>query len=321
MTKVRFIFYILFWVTICFGLELQAFANTPQTAALAMMDEEKFALAAEHLESSLTTSLLKSEVQEIHHVLGYCYEQLEKWEQAAEHFQMTTSPRYILADYAIYHLARAYQKSEDYANAITWYQRLIERYPQSFRLSDAKYGIARGYLQQEDYTNALEYFSQLATDKKSGYVRKATYGQAQSYEGLEKWKEGLRAYQRLIDADTSDQVARNALEQIQRLTKAHPGVKITRSQHMAYGMVLYNHGKFKDAISELQTVTAETKRDKLAGKATYYMGRAYHRQRKYDLAIKEYNKVSSLYPASGYLTRSHFPSYLCNRVFVELKPH
>ena len=312
MEQTRFIFFILFWVTIYLHLEPQAFPNTPPRAALAMMDEENFALAAEHLESLVTTSRLKSEVQEIHHLLGYCYEQLEKWEQVTEHLQMATSPHYILADYAIYHLARAYQKSKDYANAITWYQRLIERYPQSFHLFAAEYGIARGYLQQEDYANALEYFSQLATNAKSGYVRNATYGQAQAYEGLEKWKKALHAYQHLIDADTSDQVARNAFEQLQRLTKSHPDFRITRSQHIAHGMLFYNRGKFKDSIPKFQAVAAG-KKDKLAGKATYYIGRAYHRQRKYDLAIKEYNKVSALYPASGYLTRSLYQTTICYR--------
>jgi len=81
---------------------------------------------------------------------------------------------------------------------------------------------------------------------------------------------------------------------------------------MTHAMVRFNRGQLTSVRSELRK-TAAGHKDKITARATYYIGRAYHRQRKYDLALKEYGKVVSLYPASGYLTRALYQSTLCYR--------
>ena len=276
------------------------------------MEEEKFVSAAKHLESLVRDPVPELNTHEIHHTLGYCYEKVQKWDQAAKHYEMAVSSRYILADYVIFRLAQIHQERENHAKAIAWYQQLIERHPQSPHVFDAKYEIASVYLKQDKHLNTIEFTSQLIANEGSDYVRRATYLQAQAYEGLGKWEDALRAYQRLIDAGNSDGIAREALTQIQRLAKARPRLEITRSQRVTHGMVLYNHGRFTDAIAIFRAV-APRKDDKLTGQAVYFTGRAYHRRRKYDLAIREYNKVVTLYPTSNYLTRALYQITICYR--------
>ena len=297
----------------------KAFASSAKAEALLLVDQRSYKQAAERLESLLQVSRDSNQIeeseltlQEIHHVLGYCYEKLKDWTKATEHYQEAVSPDYNLADYAIYRLATSYQQLEDDSNAIAWYQRLINEQPQNFRLAKAKFEIAKMYQKQEAYAKALDYLSGLIADKRSGYVRQATYEKAQVYEGLQDWQTALVTYQGVIDASASDKIAQNALERIQQLIKEHSDLKVTRSQRMTHGMVLYNRGKRTDAIKEFRKVTKGHK-DALTGKATYYIGRSYHRQRKYDLAIKEYNKVVSRYPASDYLTRALYQTTLCYR--------
>ena len=112
-------------------------------------------------------------------MLGYCYEKLKDWTKATENYQKAVSLDYNLTDYVIYRLAASYQQLEDDSNAIAWYQRLINEQPQNFRLAKAKFEIAKMYQKQEDYAKALDYLSGLIADKRSGYVRPATYEKAQ----------------------------------------------------------------------------------------------------------------------------------------------
>ena len=293
-------------------LELPVFANPLLNEALVLMEKEKFVPATTHLESLVRTSPPELNTHEIHHTLGYCYEKLKKWDRAAKHYEMAVSSSYILADYAIYRLAQIHQERENHEEAIAWYQRLLEKYPQSHRVFDAKYEIASVNLKQGKHTKAIELSSQLIANERSDYFRRATYLQAQAYEGLRKWQDALRAYQRLIDTVNSDGIAREALTQIQRLAKAHPRLTITRGQRVTHGMVLYNHGEYTDAIAMFRTV-APKKDDKLTGQAVYFTGRAYHRRRKYDHAIREYDKVVTLYLGSNYLTRALYQTTLCYR--------
>ncbi len=312
MKSVHFICNTLAWFLVWFSADFELLANAPSNVGLEMMDDRAFVRAAEYFESAVEIAPSRSEAQEIHHVLGYCYEQLEKWEQAFEHFELATAPEYILADYAIYRLARGYTKNEDHRAALSWYNRLVDRYPESFLRSRVQYEIVRTYLKQEDYSNALKYAAELLKNKQGVYARKTSYEQAKAFEGVENWEEAICTYQSIIDLDASDDLARKAFEQIKKLVKVHPNIEITRGQRMVHGMVLYHHGRFKDAITAFQEV-AINKKDRLTGRAIYYLGRAYHRQRKYDLAIQEYNKISASYSDSRYLTRALYQTTICYR--------
>ena len=308
----RFLDILFICLALYFSLELPVLGASSLNEALTLMENEKFTSAAKRLESLIRAPAPELDLHEAHHALGHCYEKLKKRNLAAKHYEMAASSSYILADNAMYRLAQIHQERENHAEAVAWYQRLVEQHPQSHYQFDAKYGMARGNLRQGKHANAIELSAQLIADERSDYVRRATYLQAQAYEGVRKWDEALRAYQRLIDADKSDGIARDALRQIQRLAKAHRTLKITRSQRVTHGIVLYNHGRFADAIALLRKV-APKKDDKTTGQAVYFIGRAYHRQRKYDLAIREYNKVVKLYPSSDYLTRALYQTTLCYR--------
>ena len=300
------------FVSVC--VPSHTLANSTFTDALALVEKENYLQAAQRLESLLQipSGKLSAEKQEIHHVLAYCYERQKKWAEAIEHYQKAVSQNYDLADYGLYHLAKSYQQMEDYPNAVIWYQRLVNRHPQSFHIAEAKYEIAHIYREQGEYAKALEVFSPLITNSQSGYVRRAMYESAKAYEGLQSWEEAQLTYQQLIDANAGNQTAKEALAQLQRLIKRHPALQITRSQRMMHGMVLYNHRQLREARPQFREV-ARGHKDMLTGRATYYIGRSYYGQRKYDLAIKEYNKIVSLYPASGYLTRALYQTTLCYR--------
>ena len=290
----------------------QGFAASPFEKALALVDQGNYAQAARSLEDLLKTQPTHPEKQTIHHVLAYCYEKGKKWTKAIEHYTHTLSPTYLLADYVIYHIAKSYGQMKDNQNAIVWYQRLIDEYPQSVHLASAKYELGKAYYRAGKHAIALKVFLALTADSKSGYVRKATYEAAKTYAKLGESKKAQDTYQQLIHANDADTIAQSSLNALQKLIASQPGLQITRNQRMTHAMVRFNRGQLRSALSEFRKAAAGHK-DKITARATYYIGRTYHRQRKYDSALEAYNKIVSLYSTSGYLTRALYQSTLCYR--------
>jgi soluble lytic murein transglycosylase-like protein/TolA-binding protein len=290
----------------------QVFAASPFEKALALVDQGNYTQAARSLEDLLKKEPTHSEKQAIHHVLGYCYEKGKKWAKGIEHYTLALSATYPLADYVIYHIAESYGQMKDNPNAIVWYQRLIDEHPQSVHFASAKYELGKVQYHAGNHAKALKNFLALIADSKNSYVRKATYEAAKTYARLGDRKKAQDTYQQLINANNADMIAQSSLNALQKLVAAHPEFQITRNQRMTHAMVRFNRGQLTSARSEFRKAAAGHK-DKITARATYYIGRAFHRQRKYDSALKEYNKIASLYPASGYLTRALYQSTLCYR--------
>ena len=280
--------------------------------ALTLVDQGSYTQAARSLEDLIKTQPTHPEKQAAHHVLAYCYEKGEKWSKAIEHYTSAVSSTYLLADYVIYRLAKLHGQTKDNQNAIIWYQRLIDEHPQSFHFAGAKYELAKAQYYTSNYAVALKGFLALIADSKNRYVRRATYEAAKTYAKLGNWKQARDTYQQLINANNTDMIAQSSLGALQKLVAGHPELKITRNQRMTHAMVRFNRGQLKSAISEFRKAAAGHK-DKITARATYYIGRAYHRQRRYDSALASYGKIVSLYPASGYLTRALYQSTLCYR--------
>ena len=290
----------------------QGFAESPFEKALALVDQGNYTQAARSLEDLLKKEPTHAEKQAIHHVLGYCYEKGGKWAKGIENYTLALSATYPLADYVIYHLAKSYGQRKDNQNAIVWYQRLIDEHPQSVHFASAKYELGKAQYYAGNHAEALKSFLALIADSKNSYVRKATYEAAKTYAKLGNWKQAQDTYQQLIHANDADMIAWSSLNALQKLVAARPELQMTRNQRMTHAMVRFNRGRLTSARSEFRKAAAGHK-DKITARATYYIGRAFHRQRKYDSALKEYNKIVSLYPASGYLTRALYQSTLCYR--------
>ena len=297
-------------LTVC--MISQVFAESSFEKALALVDQGDYVQAAQSLEDLFKTQPIHPEKQAIHHVLAYCYEKQKKWTKGIEHYTLALSATYTLADYVIYHIAKSYGQMKDNKNAIVWYQRLIDEHPQSIHFAGAKYELAKAQYYTRNYAAALKGFLALSADSKNSYARRATYEAAKTYARLGNRKQARDTYQQLINANNADMIAQSSLDALQKLVAGHPELQITRNQRMTHAMVRFNRGQLTSARSEFRKAAAGHK-DKITARATYYRGRTYHRQRKYDLALKEYNKIVSLYPASGYLTRALYQSTLCYR--------
>ena len=289
-----------------------AFSEAQQESgdALELVEQGEYHRAAEILESLLSRQVGNGpERNRTLYILGNIFRKQNRWDKAIEYYRQV-SEDYILSDYIKLHLAESYQAQNNYQDASVWYERFLSDHTKHPKYSSAQYQLAMCYLEMNNYESALKTYSKLIENRRSGYVRVSQYQSGKAYEGLGQWQNAYLAYQQVIDSSSSDSIARDALEKIDALVTSHPDLEITRNQRLSRGMVLFNAGKYIQSRNEFRKVVTGHQ-DKLSGKATYYIGRSYHRQRKYDDAIKEYRKIVNLYSASGYLTRALYQTAFC----------
>ncbi|MFQ6039730.1 MAG: tetratricopeptide repeat protein [Candidatus Poribacteria bacterium] len=284
-------------------------AGYSETEALELLEQGGYQRAAEILESLLPDTRDGAKKNRTLYILGNIFRKQNRWDKAIEYYRQV-SEDYILSDYVKLHTAESYQAKSDYQNAIVWYERFLADHPKHPKYSSAQYQLAMCYMEAKNYETALKIYLQLIDNRRSGYARASRYQSGKAYEGLGQWQKAYLAYQQVIDSNSSDAIAVDALEKINALVAVHSNLKITREQRLSMGMVLFNSGKYTQARNEFRKVVANH-RDKLSGKATYYIGRSYYRQRRYDSAIKEYRKIVNLYSASGYLTRALYQAAFC----------
>jgi soluble lytic murein transglycosylase-like protein/thioredoxin-like negative regulator of GroEL len=279
--------------------------------ALKLVEQGEYQRAAEILEPLLPNIQDATSRKRTLYVLGNSLRRQNKWDKAIEYYQQVAED-YLLWDYVKLHIAESYQAQNDYQNAIVWYERFLSDHPKHPTYSSAQYQLALCYVKAENYEAALKIYSQLIANKLSGYSRAAQYQSGKAYEALGQWQQAYFTYQHVIDRNSSDSMAQDALERINALVAAHHhnNIKITRERRLSMGMVLFDAGKYIQARNEFGKVVANH-RDALSGKATYFIAQSYYRQGRYDDAIAAYQKIVNLYPTSDYLTRALYQTAFC----------
>jgi len=277
--------------------------------ALQFVEEGKFQSAINILESLLPHIQRSTTRNQALFVLGNCFKKQREWDRAIKYYKQAVFNGYDMSDYIKRHIADCYVAKKDHRNATIWYTKFLNAHKNLVNSDSAQYQLGKCYLELKEYPAALNAFNRLIASKSKKYLRFAKYQSGKAYEGIGEWRSAYSAYQEVIDANTSDSLARDALGKIENLAQKRQ-LRITRHQRLTHGMVLYNARIYTNARKHFRIVAAGNG-DALTGEAVYYTGRSYYRQRKYDSAIKEYRKIIISYPSSGYLTRALFQTALC----------
>lgn len=309
-------------ITLLLIVVLVPLSNTTQeeaefSQALKFAEEGKFQSAINILESLLPKMRLSTKRNQILYVLGNCLKKQKRWDRAIKYYKQAVFNGYALSDYIKYHIASCYVEKKDYQNAVIWYTKFLNGHKNHANSASAQYQLGKCYLELKEYSAALNTFNQLNASRNKKYSRFAIYQTGKAYEGIEKWRRAYFAYQNVVGSDTSDYLARDALEKIENLVKKR-GLKVTLPQRLTHGIVLYNARRYTSARKQFGIVAAGES-DDLTGKALYYKGRSYYRQRKYDSAIKEYRKIIKDYSSSDYFTSALFQIALCYKRKGEIK--
>ena len=313
MSRISYLlFTILLLLFIQIGIPVLSTATAEFDHALELVEQGEYQRATEELELLLPKIKQGTMRNRALYVLGNSLTKQQRWGEAIEYYKQAVAEGYALSDYIKLRIANNYKAQNDYPNAIIWYRTFLRDHPNHPSCASAQYSLAQCHNEMKEHTVVVKICTQLIANKRGGYVRNLNYLSGKAYEALAQWDNAHRAHQRVIDSNTDDDLAVSALNKITTLVDEHPHLKITRSQRMTHGMVLFNARQYTQAREQFRKVIANYL-DKLAGKTTYFIGQSYARQRKYDAAIKEYQKIVHRYSGSNYLTRALYQTARCYR--------
>ena len=253
---------------------------------------------------------------EIHHALGYNYEKLRNRPKAVRHYARVASFNYPLADYAIYRLAKLYQRMNNKTRAMKWYATLVEDYPTSFYILQARSTLADLYLDQKQYEKAKPQLVELV--KHPQYAREATFGLARCDEASGDTPAAFNAYRELIMENHSGSIAKKALDQLKQLMRQNRSLKLDHDDRINTGSIYFSHKAWKAAVAELERIP-NTVDLNMRAHALYLIGRSYQGRKWYNTAIKKFNAVIALGDKHEYVTRAAYQIAQCYRRKGHLK--
>ena len=172
------------------------------------------------------------------------------------------------------HLQRAaiYQFNRDFADARLHYQAIVKNHPQSGLVAEALYQTGRGFAQEANFTEAISWFERVSEQFPEHPAAKDALSQAASaYSRLGKPKEAVTRYQKFIekyaDADNIERAYLNIIDVLRDAGEESEALKWTaRTQEVFRGklpetLALFSQARIRLAQNDWQN--ALTDADKL----------------------------------------------------------
>jgi soluble lytic murein transglycosylase-like protein/TolA-binding protein len=195
---------------------------------------------------------------------------------------LAANANFRLSDYALYGVGECRAANKDYAGAITVFQSIIERYPDSSLADLSNYKIARCNFWRKDYSLAKKQFEALLKVSMPENIREdsiSTLNEINKMKGLP-----------IIKQETD---------------KSTPRIKRTSDQiNLLIGIDYYKRGKIKTATKYFKQIAAQKR--STAPAATYYLALCYLRSGKLTLGLKTLKEVSSRWPESDWAESAQY---------------
>jgi len=181
-----------------------------------------------------------------------------------------------------------YYNMEDYNNAITTFQQLINDYPDSEYADEAQYYIAWSYYNLASYEEAIIEFEKIEGNyPNSEFIDDAKYYIAYCNEKkLGYYVKALLQYYNFLDSFPDSEFADDA--------------------QLGIGDCCYAMKQYSSAIEGYQKVLDNYPQSPLLALAQYSIAHSYRRMAKYDKAIDEFEKVIDNYPESDYSSPAQY---------------
>ncbi|MEW6378320.1 MAG: tetratricopeptide repeat protein [bacterium] len=183
--------------------------------------------------------------------------------------------------YAQFRIAESYFKQKNYEQSLTWYQKLLDQYPDKSDLLDkALYRLGQLYFFKKDYEKADSFYQKLLGQcPGSRLAGDALFWSAESNSQAGKWKEASQSYRQFLNNYPNHSHAADA----------------------AYGLgsaylKLQDEGQALKAFQELTTRYPQNKQQ--VAKAWLNMADVEYRSGNYGKAAQNYQKVVHDYPDS-----------------------
>jgi len=169
--------------------------------------------------------------------IGVCYFQLKEYNTSILELNnpiLADLPPESFAE-GLYLLANSYYRIEDYKNAAETYTEILDKFPGSLIIRNAKYGLAWSFFQQGKYNDAYNVFNSLSEGEDSIAVKSFIWkGESKRYAG--NYNEALDVFKQFL--------------------QKYPGHELAPLVEYQIGLINFEQNKFEPSIEYLTNATS-----------------------------------------------------------------
>ena len=233
---------------------------------------------------------------------GLTFRGMQNWPEAAQAFSRAAESHPLLGDYALFSQGESLQKMGEGEKSLTVFRRLIDVYPQSLLVSQARLRAAEIHFQSGDFQKAAEVCEQIL----KGSPRKDIHAQSwfllgQSREGLNQFSEAIRAYQETWLKYPLHGAAKKARARWESLVQEKKAVakKIPPEALFSRALLIYQANQFEIAVKEMNRIEGfpvQSYPPSYAGELWvddlyYHRGMSHFRLKQYSKAVETLDLV------------------------------
>jgi TolA-binding protein len=196
-------------------------------------------------------------------------------------------PKSDIAEDAMLSIADVYYNSDQESKAVEQYKKFMAKYPDSNKLTSVDEGMQRASFRKADKSNdpklLLEFYNKYPN---SNLAVTALYKAAETYYTMNKFKEAIDAFNKVIQQFPNDSMAINASYYV---GACYDGLKQSNDAVAAYKAFIKNYPKHE-----------------LAPDVTFRLATAAYMAKNYADAIFYYEKIIEKYPGTEYETNAMY---------------
>jgi TolA-binding protein len=281
----------------------------------ALYNQKEYAEALSAYRELLDRYPKSKEVADALSGVQYCYGMMGKERESAgviEQF-VHANPSSPLAESLLLKKGEILSSRGDREGSIASYRELIQRYPKSDLVPEAKYRIACA-LAEQNRPEAIRLLKEITAERSAVAPRamvelgRLLSGEGRTGEAIEEFERveksfpddssAIRAGYEKGLAERRAGRADDALRQFASVGASHPGSEYGDRSLLEAGILRLASGDYAKAAEEF-TEVATRHSDELGAEAQYYMGETHFRREEYKKAITTLVRVKYLFPSAA----------------------
>ncbi len=200
---------------------------------------------------------------------------------------MARYPNSYYSDYILLQMGVAYMKMEKYDSAVLYFQELLKNYPESSYLWDARYNLALALFNLGDFKQCIDVLTEIKRAKKDEpYQPHLDYVLATAYFNAKDFKSALHLFRRLMTRLSSE--------------KLRPEVEY----ELAW--CYYRLGREKEALKRFRELIDRYPDDLLAREVMLWLAEKYLSEGKYTQAREYLEKFIASYSDSPQVYKARY---------------
>ena len=245
------------------------------------------------------------------YILGECFKKVEDWDGAIDIYKNLVKSDPLLTDYSLFFLAETYHLKRDNHESIATFKEIIENFPQSLIISEAKYRIVQNYLELNELTSALIYYKDILKDSPDKQLKaKVLLELAEIYWKEKKYIDALNCWYEILDKGY--RLKRNS-EPEELLIRYFYWIRENLKEiNVPYPImvkcadILFKYRKYDLAENLYKEIIKTFPEAKGIAEVYYNRARALYYKKDYKEAISQCNEIISRFSTSDIITKVHY---------------